>query len=313
VIAARWWLDAAAIAVIGVAGAHWLFRRARLSSGAGLLRPRTLSFVLLGAALAFATAAAGVLVAQTVSWFGSAGLSDAASMQSMLTETVWGQHWLDLGDAAVWVVLCAVVACVFPRTRAVTALLAAGLVAFATPLVGHAAAHGPPIVWMHRAHVAGAGLWIGTLAIALALLTRQPGATRLRVLRQFAPIAWTGATLLVGSGAYLAWDHIASFADLFGTAYGRVLSAKLLSALAVAWLGWRNWREPHWRRAVAEAAVAVIGVLLLTAWLSGLPMPAGRSPIGFASLLGRTQARVTEEAAIGQRAKEREQVMAFVR
>jgi copper transport protein len=118
--------------------------------------------------------------------------------------------------------------------------LALGLAAF-TSLSSHSAAlqEGRTLATaVDFAHILAAGVWVGGLVyLALALLMARalPPDSRvwlnLSLILNFSVLAATAVGLLILSGGYLAWQHIGSWSALVGTAYGRVLVAKLGLAL----------------------------------------------------------------------------------
>jgi putative copper export protein len=99
----------------------------------------------------------------------------------------------------------------------------------------------------------------------------------------FSPVALASATLISLSGAISALAHIGDIGSLFRSTYGQVLIAKLCVVLAIALLGWRNWKYatpalatqgagPMQRGMRAELIAAAI-VLLVTAALVVTPPP----------------------------------------
>ncbi len=135
-------------------------------------------------------------------------------------------------------------------------------------------------------HGLAAGAWIGSLGIILVNGYRSPhGATILAPqLRAFSPMALLAVPMLVGMGGVLAVYHLSALSDLWEAPYGRMLTAKVLVAGIVLWLGFRNWRrglpaidtrvgmDTVRRRAAWEVGTAVI-VLGITATLTGLTVP----------------------------------------
>ena len=87
-------------------------------------------------------------------------------------------------------------------------------------------------------HTLAAALWCGTLA-ALVLTVEHRGQWA-RVLPRFSQVSvWCVLTLLIG-GTVGAVDRLDSFAELYATGYGRLLSAKIAVAVVLVLLGWRN-------------------------------------------------------------------------
>jgi putative copper export protein len=147
----------------------------------------------------------------------------------------------------------------------------------------------PLIVAADALHALTAGTWIGSLAVILAV-GRGPseGGADLSAfaaqIRSFSPLALASGTTLVTVGVLLSWTHVQSMANLWGTTYGRLLTAKVALAGAVFATGFWNWRRgvPYCDhpegatmvrgRAAGEVFFAV-GVLLLTAVLVNSPKP----------------------------------------
>lgn len=261
-IFARWVLYTSALGVIGAFGATLLSFPAH---------PRV---VAVGKRLPLGLLLGGFLLisSQLYAWFGIDGFTEIENVKTMLSITQWGLHWLWLAGVAVTVTLALPLSARWPSSWIfVSGFSALGIVAVA-PLVGHGGTHDQWLLLAHEIHLFGAGLWIGSLGVALLsgmghtdeLLTR---------LRRFAPYALTGAGLIAVSGGVLAWKHVQPFSVIWTTTYGRILIAKVVGALIVASLGFVNWRGPRVRIVIAEVLVAVLVVLSLTAWLSEVEMP----------------------------------------
>jgi putative copper export protein len=288
---ARWLVWIGALLIVGSAGASALLRRA---DGRTSPTPDTGNNVArLGAtgALLLTLGLAAVLVAQAVSWFGMADWLDADNLAILTTGTRWGQTWTIAAGAGVGALILTLAAVMRPAWRGATAIAAALIAALTVPLIGHGAGHGVLNWLLHATHLAGAGLWIGALAVlarATWLMWRDDSTsveTLTALLRRFSPLALSGAGLLVASGAILAVEHIAPLDALWTTPYGRTLLVKLTLVAGVAAIGWRNWQRlvpaaastgrtrPLRSSLKLELTVSLIGVLLVTAWLSGLPIP----------------------------------------
>ncbi len=146
----------------------------------------------------------------------------------------------------------------------------------------------PFTVALDGLHTLAAGAWMGTLALILWLRPRGGGATPVLAgqLRSFSYMAMAAVPLLVAMGVLLAGFHLGEFENLWRSAYGQVLSLKILAAGVVLFLGFRNWRvglpvvddeegaRTVRRRAGVEVGVAAL-VVLLTAILVGTPVPEG--------------------------------------
>jgi copper transport protein len=105
------------------------------------------------------------------------------------------------------------------------------LVGVSFALTGHASAADPQ--WLTRPavflHGVGAAYWIGALVPLLALLRR--GEPALAIVQRFSAVAVPLVAALVLSGVALAVVQVGSLSALNGTAYGRVLLAKLAAVV----------------------------------------------------------------------------------
>ena len=126
---------------------------------------------------------------------------------------------------------------------------------------------------LNAVHLVAAGVWAGGVA-ALAL-TRPPGGWRSvggrALLSRFTPPALVGFAVTVVGGGLQAVGQLGSLEALTGTAYGRVLLAKIGLVglmLPLSLLAWR-WRRLHLRSESAIAALVVAAAALLAAF----PLP----------------------------------------
>ena len=143
-----------------------------------------------------------------------------------------------------------------PSTSEHTALCGAGLIASALLLIaptwtGHAAAAANQYPFAKTndwLHLAAAGIWVGGL-FHLGLTTPKAIANlaakeRLRVVHRLIPIftrlAIASTILMVLTGVYNGWMHIDRFGELWGTAYGKTLSLKVLLVIPMLILGGVN-------------------------------------------------------------------------
>lgn len=213
-----------------------------------------------------------------------------------------------VGDASTWSALArteyAVAAAVVVGTLAAVALLgtgepqdgrrtaalvAAGLAIAAPALTGHSRAESPEalVVMVDVLHLVAGSVWLGGI-VGLALVLpglADRGTLAAQTLTRFSSLAAGALALLVATGATLAWRIVGSWSALVETDYGRLLLAKVGTAvIAVALAAWnRRWLLPKVqgaarrsdRRAgaglvtrvvIAEAAVLGV-VLVLTALL----------------------------------------------
>lgn len=207
---------------------------------------------------------------------------------------LWGTGWwLELVGAAAALGALAIPA--LSQFGWKIALLACvGAITVGQAMGGHAAAatNLNTAIALDALHLLAAGAWIGGIAAiaaaALPSLTaiqsdlRGPGAVLL--LRLFSPLALSGASVLLLSGAYEAYLRLGTFAALVQSSYGRALLIKVALVAATAGLGALNWRRLSLRASDAagvrtlqqsvrlELTVAAL-VLLVTAVLIALPTP----------------------------------------
>ncbi len=170
-------------------------------------------------------------------------------------------------------------------------VVAGGLCAIPA-FTGHAAGTGE-LRWLSIPvdilHVLAAGSWIGGLFLVLAADRVARGRESVdgenraegilaEVVPLFSPVALVSAGALIATGAASAFLQIESASALFGTAYGRLLVAKVALVALVMALGAVNWRrltpllrtaeggDALRRNAMRELAVAQL-VILVTALL----------------------------------------------
>jgi copper transport protein len=161
--------------------------------------------------------------------------------------------------------------------RLLRAAVAGALVALAAS--GHAATVRP--AWwgiaLDAGHLASAGLWAGGI-LALTLL-RPPGGWRgpaaRRLLDHFSPVALAAFGATVTLGIIQALQRLGRPGALLHTAYGQVLTLKLLAVAAMLPLSLLAWRR---RLAPRAEAVLVVGVVGLAALLAVSPLPPRPTP-----------------------------------
>lgn len=130
---------------------------------------------------------------------------------------------------------------------------------------------------------------IAGIPAAIALGEGRRGPAVADLVNAFSPTALIFAGLAAVTGLFSAWLHIESFANVWGSSYGRVLLLKLGILSAVAATGAYNWLRVRprlggpegivriRRSSTIEVVVAVI-VLLVTAILVATPTPMDMSP-----------------------------------
>lgn len=254
--------------------------RPRRESRAGLV---------LAASAALVLARLGQLYAQTWAFFAPDEPVSVETMRTIATATTWGRGWMLQTAAALLVLAAALAVRMAPRLVPLMALGAAFAIA-TSPLTGHALERGSlGSAWLAQvAHVAGAVVWIGGLALLVLHLHTsrvEPAETAARV-RSFSKAALSAAGLLAATGLWTAWLYTNTWWELWTTEWGRTLLGKLLLLAIVAAAGAYNWRRlgplldtPTGVRrlrttATVELAAALL-LLLVTAALVALPMPAG--------------------------------------
>jgi len=133
-------------------------------------------------------------------------------------------------------------------------------------------------------HLAAAAVWVGALVqvVRAARAWRGQGGASSRALRRYARLALALFALVVSTGTLASVLVLQRPADLLGTAYGRVLTGKLLLVAVVIALAFAGRRrvsskppmvgaEPG-RSTRLERSV-LLAVLAITALLVSLPAP----------------------------------------
>lgn len=155
--------------------------------------------------------------------------------------------------------------------QAPLAIPVAGAVAGVVGLV----ATGPPrSLLIGSVHLVSAGIWAGGILTMTFLRPPQGwgGADARLLLERFARVALIAFGVTALTGVIQATDRIHDVSDLWSTAYGLVLSFKVLgvAAMGALSLAWR--RGLPLARLDAAAAVIVVGA---TALLAAFPPPPG--------------------------------------
>jgi copper transport protein len=182
-----------------------------------------------------------------------------------------------------------------PQTwLSILAACAAG-VALAAANTGHARTEGNPALGVPSAavHLLAVSTWVGGLAglVVLggsawsAVPPEERNALLRHVVNRFSRLALVAVAVLVVSGSVNSFLDLASLSDLWDTAYGRVLSAKIaLLAVALAFGAWHLWGLP--RRLAAAEGTADAG--RTTRWFrrsATLELVVLAAGVGFASAL----------------------------
>ena len=196
---------------------------------------------------------------------------DAASITAYLTTGTAGQlrlarvglEAIAMLVAGMWLDLA-----ILPLLLALVTLAAAG----------HAAAARP--AWLgigvDALHLAAASVWAGGV---LTLVRMRPaggwrGPEGRALLERFAPIAVVAFVLAVLLGVVRATQELTGFADLIASAYGRVLTLKVLAVALVVPVALLVRRQA--RGALRVDAILVGAIIVLTAGLAAFPLPPQR-------------------------------------
>ena len=229
---------------------------------------------------------------QTWQAFGSDQPLTLAHAVIIITETPWGTGWAwqTAASLAAWITI----ATATPHRWGLLLLSAAAL-GGTVGFTGHAAgadAYVSMVIAAHGLHVLAAGLWLGTLAMILAI-TRPAGAPAepdrhehlARVIDRFSPQAVVSVAVLATTGVVAAWQHVGDLQSLF-TPYGFVLVAKVVAFGAAGLCGLYNWRvarpslavhpdgAAHLRSIASLELICGFCALVLTSVLTSMPMPA---------------------------------------
>lgn len=191
------------------------------------------------------------------------GMTDAATLQTILVDTDFGRVWAFRLAAAL-----ALVAWLFfgraPRWADWVVLLLAGAVLATVALTGHAQIRTGLAGLAHRAadagHVVAAAVWLGALPPFLFFLhasrTRsgEDAARAARLLHRFHAVGLTAVAALLATGLVNSWFLVGSLDALVSTTYGRLLLVKIgLFAAMVALAADNRLRlVPQLRLALAQ-------------------------------------------------------------
>ena len=282
------------LGLMGLTGAVAVSRL--LAPASGVVEPRggavdrRLRVVAAVSAAVLVLGAAARLYAQTWSVFGLDEPVTFEFVRLVGIESRWAGGWQPQAGVAV---LAVVGAAWWTRQPVagwwLTALAAAG--AWVTlPLTGHAASFGTFLPHLAQvAHGIGAGLWVGALAVVVAVaspLHREPhGRGRVAdLVRRFSLMALVAVATIALSGVVTGVFYLGAVGDLWSTPYGRALLLKVVLFLATGAVGAYNWRRLTPRlgeasgpgRLLRSARLELLlaaAVLLVTAVLVHLAMP----------------------------------------
>lgn len=237
--------------LVGSRAAGALFaRQVHDAELADLLRRRLTRFSgRLLAPLLVAMVARGML--QLVSFLDPGDVITFRLVQSGLLSGSWGHAWaLQIAATAVGLALVTRRRDPMKTLNPLTMILVA-IILWGQTGMGHAAGdnwHGPLGRLLDLAHLAGVGIWLGTLAVVLLvglplLHAESQLPTLAGVVRTFSVYARVGAVLAVISGTTAALVYSGgSLTIIPASTWGRLLLLKLVGMLGVLALGWYNWR-----------------------------------------------------------------------
>lgn len=210
------------------------------------------------------------------------GLADAlvwSNLRLIAIESRWGGDWkIQLTATA-----AALLAAIAVRRRLPGAWIAFAVAVLAMcatlPIIGHAAGS-PGRVILHAAHVTGAGVWLGSLAV---LYRSARGSGDLTALRMFSTTAFSGSATVFLSGLIASSLYVGTATHLIDSAYGRVLLLKIALVVGAASCGFRNWRHLHgranaakWDKTLGTVRLELafgIAIVAVTGILTELPHP----------------------------------------
>ncbi len=303
-------MDGESFALLLLAGAKWitylglmgltgavavsrlLAPASRVVEPRGGAADRRLRMVAVVSASVLVLAAAARLYAQTWSVF---GLDEPVTLELVRLvgiESRWASGWQPQAGVSVLAVVVAAWWTWRPEGGWWLAALAAAGAWVTLPLTGHAASFGTSLPHFAQvAHGIGAGLWVGALAVVVAvarLLRREPqGRERVAdLVRRFSPMALAAVATIALSGVVTGAFYLASVDDLRATPYGRALLLKVVLFLATGAVGAYNWRRLTPRlgelsgpaRLLRSARLELLlaaAALLVTAVLVHLAIPRG--------------------------------------
>jgi len=235
--------------------------------------------------------AVGALIAQLVLLGAHGAMRAGLTLVGLLSPESWQaalaapSAWLD-GSTLLGLLILA-----FPFRSGLAARLSQGLGAtlalasFASS--GHALAVLPPPQGqaLMLLHGLAAALWIGAFDPLRRAYTRDAGTATAALFHHFQRLGFIAVAAVVASGGAMTWLLLPRWADLWESAYGLKLSAKLLAVLtmlAIAALN-RFWLTPRalagateMRRRLLQVlrldlAVALLAVILAVGLSSGPP------------------------------------------
>jgi copper transport protein len=165
------------------------------------------------------------------------GLLDALkpSVIGDTLDTTFGRVWL---ARLALLVIAAALLQLIDRVRTTGWRLGAfvvGLALVATPAFSGHADTGRWVAWAKAfdiAHVASGAVWLGGLAMLLAVVLRSDVTEARDVTERFSPVAFAAVSIVVLSGTFQSFRQLGSL-DGFDTTYGHLLIVKILLVLTL--------------------------------------------------------------------------------
>lgn len=298
-VAVRWLTFVGLLGAIGAVAFRFpvlsLVRRRQDAAGRAIIAPAARRAAGVGAAAAGVLLIALVLrlFAQSFAVYGAGPLA-AERLAPLLTQTLWGWGWLLQAVGGALALTGFAMARSGSRAGWGAAVLGTVVLGFSPALSGHAAAAPAPAIAVlaDGLHVLGAGGWLGSLLLvvavgvpaALRLETSERSAAVRALVNAFSPTALAFAAVVVATGVFASWLHLQSISALWESAYGRTLLWKLAALSGVFAAGAYNWLRVrpalqtesaarHLRRSAALELTAGVLVLAITAVLVATPPP----------------------------------------
>ena len=188
-------------------------------------------------------------LAWSVSTIGSLALNATALVGTL--DVSWRDAvTADFGRADIVIVACALGIAVLATGRwsrlRIAALIALALLALALQLeLTHAASRLDarwPVLLADGIHMLGAGVWIGGLPYFLIALNGcRDGKDRSHIAQRYSAMSMVAVIGLVLGGSIMAVAYLGSFEAIYGTAYGVMVSAKVVLLLMLLTLGGCNY------------------------------------------------------------------------
>lgn len=199
------------------------------------------------------TTLVGAVVSETVLMIGEIQSPDVEAFTVWITSTTTGQAWGTLVFVAVILGALTVGHHLSPSRgsphlwiKMVFCGALVMLVAFCWMRYSPAVESAAVAILVKFAHMAGAALWVGGLAVLAVLPTLLPrGSTDTArlvspIVKQFSTIAIVGVTVAFATGIVIVAWHVPTLAALAGTPYGILLTLKIGLVLVAAAIGGFN-------------------------------------------------------------------------